>query len=91
MNHAEPPKPKKPISPLWLFKVGAFLAWTTLSGLLWLMLALPMLAHEPVSGTTPESNAAAQGVAIVLVTGCTGGIWMVGVVVLLLVYAVLRR
>lgn len=92
MNHTEPPS-SNPNGPdlLWNLKIGAFLSWTALMGLLWFMMASNLVGHEPVPGTTPESNSAAQGLALVMLTGCTGGAWVVGVIVLLLVYAIFRR
>lgn len=76
---------------LWTGKVVIAVLWTGLCGWLWLTMVYGMALHEPVPGTSAESNNMALGMAVTLTTGCVGGVWLLGCVVVLVLYALFRR
>lgn len=83
--------PEKIQNQLWIAKLVIAFLWTSACGLLWLMMILLMAAHQPSPGISAETSNAALGMAAVMATGCVGGVWLLGSVVLLVIYALVRR
>ena len=76
---------------LWTGKVVIAVSWTGLCGWLWLAMVYGMATAKPVPGTTQESMNMALGMAVTLTTGCVGSVWLLGCVVVLVLYALFRR
>ena len=67
---------------VWWLQLMVVLAWTGLAGGLWLAWCGAVVQDMDAEGT---------GLAVVLTTGCCGFSWVVGLVPIVLVFAVLRR
>jgi hypothetical protein len=67
---------------VWWLQLMVVLAWTGLAGGLWLAWTGAVMQDTSAEGT---------GLAVVLTTGCCGFSWVVGLVPIVLVFAVLRR
>ena len=67
---------------VWWLQLMVVLAWTGLAGGLWLAWTGAVMQDMDAEGT---------GLAVVLTTGCCGFSWVVGLVPIVLVFAVLRR
>tara|TARA_R100000654_G_scaffold64617_1_gene92273 strand:- start:55 stop:282 length:228 start_codon:yes stop_codon:yes gene_type:complete len=67
---------------VWWLQLMVVLAWAALIGVLWLSWTGAVLQDMPAGD---------GGLAAVLTTGCCGFSWVVGLVPIVLVFAVLRR
>jgi len=75
----------------WAGKLGLALIWTITCGFLWLAFIASMANQPPPPDATPDVANAAMATAGCLVTGCMGSVWLVGLIVLLVLYAIIRR
>lgn len=76
---------------LWTGKVVIAVFWTGICGWLWLTMVYGMASVKPAPGSTQESMNMALGMAVTLTTGCVGSVWLLGCLVVLVIYALLRR
>lgn len=72
---------------VWRAKVMLGMAWTTVCGFLWLL----QVFHLGQMGNDTKADPAAVGLGVVILTGCSGGVWVFGVLVILLIAALFRR
>ena len=71
-------------------KAIAFLGWSGLVTALTLAMFVALSAQGPQAGQTIDQHHAAIGGAMIIVSGCAGGGWLCGLLVIVLVAAVLR-
>lgn len=71
-------------------KALALLGWSAIVTAFTLAMYVALAAQDPQPGQTLDQHHAAIGGAIVLVTGCAGGGWLCGLLVIVLIAAVLR-
>lgn len=84
----ETPKAEQVRNALWAGKLGLALIWTAFCGLLWLLWLTGTVDRMQMDGAGTDT---AIGMAGCLVTGCMGSVWMGGLLLLLVVYAIVRR
>lgn len=71
-------------------KAAAFLGWSGLVTALTLAMFFALAAQDPQPGQTIDQHHAAIGGAYLIVSGCAGGGWLCGLLVIVLIAAVLR-
>ena len=71
-------------------KALALAGWTAIVVAFTLAMFLAIAAQDPQAGQTLDQHHAAIGGAMILVTGCAGGGWLCGLLVIVLIAAVLR-
>jgi len=71
-------------------KAAAFLIWSGLITVLTFAMYFALAAQGPQPGQTIDQHHAAIGGAYIIVTGCAGGGWLCGLLVIVLIAAVLR-
>lgn len=67
---------------VWWLQLAVAFAWAALVVALWLAWT---------SASTSAMDAGSGGVAVLMTTGCCGFTWVVGLVPIVLVFAILRR
>ena len=73
-----------------LLRLVALTGWTLFVAAIWLMMIVSLGSQHPAPGQTLEVHNQAMGFAVIMVSGCAGGGWFCGLLVLILVAAVLR-
>ena len=71
-------------------KALALVGWTTIVVAFTLAMFFALAAQGPQAGQTLDQHHAAIGGAMVIVSGCAGGGWLCGLLVIVLIAAVLR-
>jgi hypothetical protein len=71
-------------------KAAAFLGWSAIVTALTLAMFFALAAQGPQAGQTLDQHHAAIAGAMVIVSGCAGGGWLCGLLVIVLIAAVLR-
>lgn len=84
----ETPKAEQVQNALWAGKLGLALIWSAFCTLFWLIWLTGTVDRMQMDGTGTDT---AIGMAGCLVTGCMGSMWMGGLLLLLVVYAIVRR
>jgi len=75
----------------WAGKLGLALIWTITCAGFWILFLVAMVNQPPPPNTTPDMANTALGMAGCMATGCVGSVWLVGLIVLLVLYAIIRR
>jgi uncharacterized membrane protein YjfL (UPF0719 family) len=71
-------------------KALALLGWSAVVTVITLAMFVALSAQGPQPGQTIDQHHAAIGGAMIIVSGCAGGGWLCGLLVIVLVAAVLR-
>ena len=71
-------------------KALALLGWSAIVTAFTLAMFIALSAQGPQAGQTIDQHHAAIGGAMLIVSGCAGGGWLCGLLVIVLVAAVLR-
>ena len=71
-------------------KALALLGWSAIVTVLTFAMFFALAAQDPQPGQTVAQHHAAIGGAYLIVTGCAGGGWLCGLLVIVLIAAVLR-
>jgi hypothetical protein len=71
-------------------KALALLGWSAIVTAFTLAMYFALAAQGPQAGQTLDQHHAAMGGALIIVTGCAGGGWLCGRLVIVLIAAVLR-
>jgi len=71
-------------------KATALLGWSAFVTVFTLAMFFALASQGPQPGQTIDQHHAALGGAYVIVTGCAGGGWLCGLLVIVLIAAVLR-
>lgn len=76
---------------IWHGKVGMAAIWTAMCGFVWFFLLMSMASAGRDPMLSQEQDDAALGMAACLTTGCMGGVWLMGLLAVLTIYAIFRR
>ena len=71
-------------------KALALIGWSAIVTALTLAMFVALSAQGPQAGQTLDQHHAAIGGAMLIVSGCAGGGWLCGLLVIVLIAAVLR-
>ena len=71
-------------------KAIAFLGWSAVVTVITFAMFMALSTQGPQAGQTIDQHHAAIGGAMLIVSGCAGGGWLCGLLVIVLVAAVLR-
>ena len=71
-------------------KAAAFLGWSGFVTAITFAMYFALAAQDPQPGQTIDQHHAAIGGAYLIVSGCAGGGWLCGLLVIVLIAAVLR-
>jgi hypothetical protein len=75
----------------WMGKLGFAAIWTGLCGLFWITMIVGMANQPPDPALDQQARDTALGMAGCIATGCAGSVWLGGLIILLIVYAIFRR
>ena len=76
---------------LWRLRVAAALGWSALMASATAIFLAFLWTTPPDPNLDTAAQATAMSCATVMVAGCTGGVWLSGLLAVMLVFAVLRR
>jgi len=75
----------------WKIRALIVAAWTALCLLVTVAWTAPVVLMEPDPNLPADAHAAVVGSGVACAAGCTGSVWLLGLIVGLVIYALVRR